>query len=273
MKRIPLTVITVAYNNLEGLRHTAETVFAQTAQDFEFIVVDGGSSDGTREWLEANDAQIDWWCSEPDGGIFPGMNKGITHAHGDYCLFLNSGDCFYDNTVVAKVLPLLDGKDFYMGHQQNVGVNRRKLYAPKRMMFGFIITTALYHQATFIRTDLLRVRPYDTRYTLTADWKQMMEEYCIHNASYQQLPFFVALYDTTGVSHQKEHAQRYEEEKLRMYSEFFAPRLVDEFRGYDRFDRKVRRALNLENHVQRDLKILRNVLKTLPVDLWRLLRG
>ncbi len=268
-----MTIITVAYNNLEGLRHTAETVFNQTSQDFEFIVVDGGSSDGTREWLEANDAKIDWWCSEPDGGIFPGMNKGITRAHGEYCLFLNSGDCFYDNTVVAKALPLLNGKDFYMGHQQNVGTNKRRLYAPPVITFGNMATTALSHQGTFIRTALLQQRPYDESFSLIADWKQMVEEFLVYNATYQPLPFFVALYDTTGVSHQQGLKSIYDEEKQRMYQMLFPPRLIDELNGYDKLDRKVRRALTNTDPLARDMKILRNVLKALPKDIWRKLVG
>ncbi|MGB8703989.1 MAG: glycosyltransferase, partial [Gillisia sp.] len=87
-----LSIITVNLNNLEGLKRTMQSVFEQTWQEFEYIVIDGGSSDGSKEYIEANSAKIDHWVSEPDKGIYNGMNKGIKVANGEYLLFLNSGD-------------------------------------------------------------------------------------------------------------------------------------------------------------------------------------
>ena len=77
------SIITVNYNNKDGLRKTIESVIHQTFRDFEFIVIDGGSTDGSAEVLKEYDAQIDYWVSEPDKGVYYAMNKGTRQAHGD----------------------------------------------------------------------------------------------------------------------------------------------------------------------------------------------
>ena len=85
------SIITVNYNNKEGLRNTIESVIHQTYRDFEFIVIDGGSTDGSAEVLKEYDSQITYWVSEKDKGIYNAMNKGIAKATGDYLNFMNSG--------------------------------------------------------------------------------------------------------------------------------------------------------------------------------------
>ena len=98
------SIITVNYNNRDGLRATIESVVNQTYRDYEFIVIDGGSTDGSTDVLKEFDDKITYWVSEPDKGIYNGMNKGIAKATGDYLNFMNSGDCFYNE----KVLELLN---------------------------------------------------------------------------------------------------------------------------------------------------------------------
>ena len=87
-----LTIITVNYNHCEGLRRTMESVFRQTCHDYEYIVIDGGSTDGSADLLRVSAGRIDYWVSEPDRGIYHAMNKGVARATGEYLLFLNSGD-------------------------------------------------------------------------------------------------------------------------------------------------------------------------------------
>ena len=97
------SIITVNYNNKEGLRKTIESVVRQTYRDFEFIVIDGGSTDGSTDILKEYDEQINYWVSEKDSGIYNAMNKGIKKSIGDYLIFMNSGDCFYQNDVLETV--------------------------------------------------------------------------------------------------------------------------------------------------------------------------
>ena len=98
-----LSIITVNYNNKDGLQKTIDSVISQTFKDFEWIVIDGGSTDGSRELIEKNKNYFSFWCSEHDKGVYNAMNKGIVHAKGEYLNFMNSGDCFVSNKVLEKI--------------------------------------------------------------------------------------------------------------------------------------------------------------------------
>lgn len=98
-----LSIITVNLNNLEGLKRTYDSVVSQTFTDYEWLVIDGGSTDGSREFIEQHQDKFAYWCSEPDKGIFNAMNKGIVRAKGEYLNFMNSGDCFACEETVAEV--------------------------------------------------------------------------------------------------------------------------------------------------------------------------
>ena len=109
------SIITVNYNNKEGLRNTIESVIHQTYRDFEYIVIDGGSTDGSVDILKKYDQQINYWVSEKDSGIYNAMNKGISKAHGEYLNFMNSGDCFYALDNLERVAKYQYETDFIVG--------------------------------------------------------------------------------------------------------------------------------------------------------------
>ena len=92
MQMIPLklSIITINYNNNNGLQKTVNSVLSQTYDNYEYIVIDGGSDDGSKAFIESQASHMDYVVSEPDNGIYDAMNKGIKKAKGDYCLFLNS---------------------------------------------------------------------------------------------------------------------------------------------------------------------------------------
>lgn len=97
-----LSIITVNLNNREGLRKTIESVICQSFSDYEYIIIDGGSTDGSKELIELYQNKVTYWISETDKGIYNAMNKGIKTGKGDYCLFLNSGDWLVNSTVIEK---------------------------------------------------------------------------------------------------------------------------------------------------------------------------
>jgi glycosyltransferase involved in cell wall biosynthesis len=266
-----VSIITINYNHLAGLQRTMASVFAQTATDYEYIVIDGGSTDGSAEAVAAHADRLAYAVSEPDGGIFPAMNKGIAVARGEYCLFMNSGDTFHAPDVLQQVLPRLRGGDFYIGDQQETGGRRRR--APEYVTAGMLAYKYLPHQSAFIRTALLKARPYCVTCGLVADWRQMFEEMVLHDAGYEHLDLVVADFEVTGVSHNPASAQQMEASRQQTLRELLSRAVAAELRGYDAFDRRVRRALAKENALQRDLKILRNVLKQLPRDMWRAVCG
>lgn len=94
-----LSIITINFNNKEGLIKTVESVVHQSYQDFEYIVIDGGSTDGSADYIKEQQTHFDYWVSEPDKGIYNAMNKGIEVAKGEYCLFLNSGDWLVEGSL------------------------------------------------------------------------------------------------------------------------------------------------------------------------------
>ena len=115
------SIITINFNHADGLENTIQSVINQTCHDYEFIIIDGGSSDGSVDVIRKYKENINNWVSEPDGGIFPAMNKGTRQAHGDYCIYMNSGDTFYDNRVLEKVKKCNYTEDIQTGSISNGG--------------------------------------------------------------------------------------------------------------------------------------------------------
>lgn len=105
------SIITVNLNNANGLKETIDSIVNQTCCDYEYLIIDGGSTDDSLSIIKQYKDQIDYWVSEPDKGIFNAMNKGINVSHGDYLIFMNSGDCFNNGKVLEETLPYL-GADF-----------------------------------------------------------------------------------------------------------------------------------------------------------------
>ncbi|MFT4805390.1 MAG: glycosyltransferase involved in cell wall biosynthesis, partial [Psychroserpens sp.] len=103
-----LSIITINFNNAVGLKKTIESVVNQTSNDFEYIVIDGGSNDGSVDVIKEYEAKVSYWVSEVDKGIYHAMNKGILLAKGDYLEFLNSGDILVNETVIQKIIPELN---------------------------------------------------------------------------------------------------------------------------------------------------------------------
>ena len=108
-----ISVITINYNNFSGLEKTFLSVFSQTKKDFEYIIIDGGSTDGSAAYIENQRGHIDYWVSEPDKGIYYAMNKGIQNAKGEYIYFLGADDVFIDELVLEKVSVFFTNKFNY----------------------------------------------------------------------------------------------------------------------------------------------------------------
>lgn len=111
-----LSIITVNRNNTEGLRKTIESVVSQTYTDFEYIIIDGASTDGSVDIIKEYADRITYWVSEPDNGIYNAMNKGILKAKGEYLQFLNSGDWLVDEGVLQTMIKYTDDVDILIGN-------------------------------------------------------------------------------------------------------------------------------------------------------------
>lgn len=200
-----LSIITINYNNRDGLRKTIESVVAQTTRDFEYIIIDGGSTDGSVDVIKEYADYIDYWVSEPDKGIYNAMNKGVAVAHGEYCQFLNSGDWLYSNIVIEAILPcLVQDYDILCGeivvHLSDGSFEEQHIPTPDRLSSLYLIQAALPHPASFIKSELLLKRPYDESYKIIADWIFFFESFLYDNIRFQKLSYKIACFDANGIS-------------------------------------------------------------------------
>ena len=156
-----ISIITVNYNNCQGLERTVNSVARQTYTDVEYIVVDGGSTDKSVDIIKQNENIISFWVSEKDNGIYNAMNKGVSFSHGEYLLFLNSGDYFADKDVLSNIFENgLDlNEELLIGRQRFIDIkNKTKGISPKlhisEINMEFFLSSTLPHQATFIKRNL-----------------------------------------------------------------------------------------------------------------------
>jgi glycosyltransferase involved in cell wall biosynthesis len=168
-----LSIITINYNNLEGLKRTVQSVVNQTWQELEYIVIDGGSTDGSVAFLASSSDTIDYCVSEPDNGIYNALNKGIQKATGEYLLFLNSGDHFYSDEVLANNVYHLVNYDIIAFDIHMLGLGHDFIHKhPDELLFSFLFEETFAHQSVLIRRTLFdTVGRYDENLKIVADWK------------------------------------------------------------------------------------------------------
>ncbi|MDN3551781.1 glycosyltransferase family 2 protein [Mucilaginibacter aquaedulcis] len=168
-----LTVITIVYNNVRDIERTMLSVLGQTYANIEYIIIDGLSNDGTLQVIGKYEKRISKLISEKDKGIYDAMNKGLAIATGDYIIFMNSGDEFYDSGTVAAVFASANDADIYYGETEMINdegqsLGQRRHKAPAKFTWrGFKYGMSISHQAIYIRRTL--AEPYDSRYQLSAD--------------------------------------------------------------------------------------------------------
>lgn len=196
-----LSIITVNYNNREGLASTMRSVNEQTCKDFEYIVVDGASTDGSIDVIKQNQDFISKWVSEPDKGIYNAMNKAVKMATGDYCLFMNSGDTLFNPTTVEEIYKHKLEADFIEGIISLRSRGDRLHYPDKVINFSFYrYKTNNYHQASLIKRELLIKYPYDENYRISSDMKFNINAIVVHNCSYSTIDVVIASYEGGGRS-------------------------------------------------------------------------
>ena len=193
------SIITINFNNSSGLRNTIESVIHQTYKDYEFIIIDGGSTDDSVNVIKDHQQHINYWVSEKDKGIYNAMNKGIIVAHGEYLIFINSGDMLYDDKVLELSLPYLN-TDIVHGIAENQNSIVSPLCLIKIPNKKEIFSPSLHHQACFFRRELFNNSLYDENYKIVSDWKFYIEQILFHNCSFSHIPIKVALCEGGGIS-------------------------------------------------------------------------
>jgi len=198
---LKISVITLTYNALDYLKKTFSSVISQDYENLEYIVVDGNSSDGSKQWLEEcscllNGRIIFSYISEDDKGIYDAMNKGIQRFSGDYCIFLNSGDTFVDPQVVSRVTQAITIHNMPDVVYGNIIKQGKVVVAGEARNFHRMYYC---HQAAFISRQCLLEYPFDTKYHLSADFKQS-KQLLSSGKRFFHVNQIISEYDTTGIS-------------------------------------------------------------------------
>ena len=168
-----VSIITVVFNNVQHIERTIRSVINQTYPNIEYIVVDGGSTDGTLDVINKYKDHISTCVSEKDNGIYDAMNKGLALATGDYVLFMNSGDEIYDNHTVEEVLASGNDADIYYGETEMFDENwkslgQRRHKTPEKLSHSsFKYGMSVSHQAIYIRRSI--AAPFNIGFKLSAD--------------------------------------------------------------------------------------------------------
>jgi len=185
MNKPVVSIITINYNNLEGLKATHQSVIAQDAQrtDYEWLIIDGGSTDDSKKFIESNNEHIDHWVSEPDEGIYDAMNKGITTAKGDYLWFLNSGDRFHHEQSLQDVLSAIEQNpnadvffgdtDFVDEKYQSIGLIselKPQKFPEKITKSSFRFGMNICHQSIIVRTAISPNYNLEFKQASDIDW-------------------------------------------------------------------------------------------------------
>ena len=163
-----ISIVTVCYNSKNAIEKTILSVINQTYTNFEYIIIDGGSDDGTVDVIKKYEAKISKWVSEPDGGVYFAMNKAINLAHGEWINFMNAGDSFCSNNVLASCFENKNySNDVALICGDTVCVFPWSNYLRKGQNSDG--TLNFCHQSIFTKTGLLKEKPYDTSYKIIAD--------------------------------------------------------------------------------------------------------
>jgi glycosyltransferase involved in cell wall biosynthesis len=199
------SIITINYNNSQGLIKTLNSVNNQKSKKFEHIIIDGLSYDESLIILNSIKSEDCTWITEKDSGIYDAMNKGILKSKGEYILFLNSGDAFYNENSLSVLTANLFDYDIIYGDIIDKSNNEsNRITFPKNISFEYMLCAGLPHQATAIKRNLFyKYGFYDTKYKIISDWAFFMSILFIHKISYKYIEIPIACFEGGGVSTKK----------------------------------------------------------------------
>lgn len=222
-----ISIITICYNDKKGFERTANSIVKQTFKNYEWIVIDGGSTDGTVESIQKYEGRIKYWVSESDTGIYNAMNKGTFHAEGEYCLYLNSGDRFCSTKSLERASSRAWKADV-LSFDMFFDTGNRFIpckSSPNEINYTRFVQSSLFHQATFVRTSVAKQIPYDEKYRIVSDCKFWFQVLIVDGYTYQHFNIPLSIFDTNGISSTINEQQIVERKSF--LAEYFDKRIVD----------------------------------------------
>lgn len=193
-----VSVVTVCYNTVDSIERTILSILDQTYHNIEYIIIDGGSTDGTVDIIQRYADRISYWVSEPDKGIYDAMNKGIAVATGDYINFMNAGDCFFSHSIIEAVVYNINRTAVYYGDVVMCDAKNNCFFYGGKFNRYRIAITNICHQGIFYPLSLLKEHQYDLSYPVLADWhtNQSLWKY----TSFQHINLITAKFSLGGLS-------------------------------------------------------------------------
>lgn len=249
-----ISIITINRNNVAGLQKTLRSVLAQTDKDFEFVIVDGASTDGSVEVIQHFAEKFGTrvkWISERDNGIYNAMNKGIRMAPGEYVQFLNSGDCLASDDVTERMLNELETNGYPSIQYGNMlkampdgKVLKDRCFAGQDISFlGFYIGT-LNHSPAYIRKDLFdKYGSYDESLKIVSDWKWYLQAIIFGGEKPVYTDIDVTLFDMNGISETNKALDK--EERKKVLEELIRPAILSD---YDQWSFPIQQMKRLKRH-------------------------
>ena len=194
MKNLPvISIVTVSYNAVATIEKTILSVINQTYPNIEYIIIDGGSTDGTVDIIKKYEDKIAYWVSEPDKGIYDAMNKGIRVATGEWINFMNCGDSFYQHNVIYEVFQRKIQGDVVYGDTHIIEKWGAIVEKPMDLDCMKEITP-FCHQSSFVKLERMKMQEFNLKYSICADrdffyklWKQQV--------SFSYVPIVISSFD------------------------------------------------------------------------------
>ena len=219
-----LSIITINRNNAKGLEKTMQSVAAQTFKEFEYVVIDGASTDESVEIIKKYEPQFVHlkWVSEPDTGIYNAMNKGICMASGDYIQILNSADCLALGDVTEKMLSALEKAgtpSILYGNMIKYFPDGKKIvdkcFAGQEITMLGMFTGTLNHDPAYIRHDWFeKYGYYDETLKIVSDWKWYLQAIILGEEKPHYVDMNVTLFDMTGISETNKELDKTERKQV-----------------------------------------------------------
>ncbi|WP_294591018.1 glycosyltransferase family 2 protein [uncultured Bacteroides sp.] len=202
-KSLLITIVTVSYNVVDTIEATICSVINQSYLNIEYIIIDGGSSDGTVDVIKQYEDRLAYWVSEPDNGIYDAMNKGIQKSNGHFLLFLNSGDCFDNHHVLTNFDSYIQNME---QHLNTIFLGDILCYYKKEaigIVHAKVSASPWYtppHQGMFIPLQIIKKCLYDSRFRYLADRELLLRMKHKCHCDLAKLGFVISTYDLSGIS-------------------------------------------------------------------------
>lgn len=254
----PISIITVCYNE-PNLEATCESVVAQTEQNFEWIVIDGGSDEKTQQIWQKYRHRINKFVSEKDSGIYNAMNKGIRLATGEYLLFLNAGDAFEDAEVIDNIIKMKLDRDIVYGDVRLVGRGdgKRVQTFPDFIERSYWIRHTICHNATFVKKSLFHeFGLYDETLRIVADWKKWLELFLLRKCSYKHISLTVTRFDENGISTDPKRRWLLMKEREIILKDYFSLKEIKQEENRVKYNNFWERLFSVKNDWNKRTKVL-----------------